>query len=110
MLVNFKYFIFAGYEKDVKNKIFSANEGLERRFDAIYKIAVDDSRHLAQIFMKLNCDSGWTVAMTLDRVTQLFDQNKAEIKFGGADAESRGSEHGRGRIRGISGGGNILEG
>ena len=85
-------FIFAGYEKDVKAKIFSANAGLERRFDAIYKIGLDDPMHLAKIFMKLNKDDNWTVSMNLTDIQHLFSLNKGDIKFGGADAESIAEE------------------
>lgn len=85
-------FIFAGYEKDVKAKIFSANAGLERRFDAIYKIGLDDPAHLAKIFMKLNKDEKWNVSMNMTDIQQLFTNHKADIKFGGADAESIAEE------------------
>mgnify|MGYP006161317445 CR=1 FL=1 len=85
-------FIFAGYEKDVKAKIFSANAGLERRFDAIYKIRLDDPTHLARIFLKLNKDEKWNVAMNMADIQQLFNNHKADIKFGGADAESIAEE------------------
>tara|TARA_B100001094_G_scaffold329723_1_gene393114 strand:- start:1265 stop:2464 length:1200 start_codon:yes stop_codon:yes gene_type:complete len=85
-------FIFAGYEKDVKSKIFSANAGLERRFDAIYKIGMNDPAHLAKIFLKLNRDEKWSVSMKLSEIQQLFSSHKADIKFGGADAESIAEE------------------
>lgn len=81
-------FIFAGYEKDVKSKLFSANAGLERRFDAIYKIGLHDPSHLAHIFLKLNKDEKWSVGMKMHDIQQLFSNHKADIKFGGADAES----------------------
>jgi len=85
-------FIFAGYEKDVKAKIFSANAGLERRFDAIYKIGLNDPAHLAKIFLKLNKDEKWNVSMQMADIQQLFSNYKADIKFGGADAESIAEE------------------
>jgi len=85
-------FIFAGYEKDVKSKIFSANAGLERRFDAIYKIGLNDPAHLAKIFLKINKDEKWSVSMKTQDIQQLFSNHKADIKFGGADAESIAEE------------------
>lgn len=85
-------FIFAGYEKDVKAKIFSANAGLERRFDAIYKIGHDNPEHLANIFLKLNNDTKWSVGMQMSDIQQMFLTHKADIKFGGADAESIAEE------------------
>ena len=85
-------FIFAGYEKDVKSKIFSANAGLARRFDAIYKIELNAPAHLAKIFIKLNSDEKWAVAMKVTDIQRLFSDNKADIKFGGADAQSIAEE------------------
>ena len=85
-------FIFAGYEKDVKANIFSANAGLERRFDAIYKIDTGDPMHLAKIFMKMNTDEKWSVSVSLEDIQALFMSNKADIRFGGADAENIAEE------------------
>lgn len=79
-------FILAGYEKDVRKKLFEANCGLERRFDAIYVIKKATTAHLLKIFEVKNQLAEWNLEETVDRVLQeMLQKHESKLEFGGGD-------------------------
>lgn len=79
-------FILAGYEKDVRKKLFEANCGLERRFDAIYVMKKATTEHLKRIFDVKNKLAEWNVEEAVDEVLQdMLSKHESKLQFGGGD-------------------------
>lgn len=54
-------FIFAGYEKDIKENVFAQNEGLDRRFPFEYRLSDYGPKELYDIFQIQAKKKGYTV-------------------------------------------------
>jgi len=82
-------FIMAGYADMVKNNLFSANEGLARRFNSIFVMEKPTPVEMSKIF-KVICNKakGWKCIAIEDNLTKLFEQSKDQFKDSGGDIES----------------------
>tara|TARA_B110000196_G_scaffold320189_1_gene341028 strand:- start:2876 stop:4066 length:1191 start_codon:yes stop_codon:yes gene_type:complete len=79
-------FILAGYEKETKAKLFGANCGLERRFDAIYSIKKSSEAQLVAIFKSKNKLAEWAEETDVDEVVEkLCKKHGEKLAFGGGD-------------------------
>lgn len=82
-------FIFAGYEKDCREKLLAVNQGLERRFSSIFLIKDPSIKELAQIFrVLLKKERGWKTLMQEQTIIDLFTTKKDLFKNAGGDVES----------------------
>ena len=82
-------FIMAGYSDMVKNNLFSANEGLARRFNSILVMEKPTPTEMAKIF-KVICKKakGWKCIAVEESLTKLFEQSKELFKDSGGDIEA----------------------
>ena len=82
-------FIMAGYAEMIKNNLFSANEGLSRRFNSIFVMEKPNPNEMAQIF-KVICNKakGWKCVAQTDDLTKMFEQSKEYFKDSGGDIEA----------------------
>jgi hypothetical protein len=79
--------IIAGYETDLNDCFFAANQGLNSRFTWRFKIDEYSAADLYNIFIKKINDSGWSMADNLIDV-KWFEKNKALFKSYGRDIET----------------------
>jgi SpoVK/Ycf46/Vps4 family AAA+-type ATPase len=79
--------IIAGYETDLNECFFSANQGLNSRFTWRFKIDEYSAADLYNIFIKKINDSGWSMSDNLIDV-KWFEKNKALFKSYGRDIET----------------------
>jgi SpoVK/Ycf46/Vps4 family AAA+-type ATPase len=79
--------IIAGYETDLNDCFFSANQGLNSRFTWRFKIDEYNAADLYNIFIKKINDSGWSMSDNLIDV-KWFEKNKALFKSYGRDIET----------------------
>ena len=82
-------FIMAGYADMVKNNLFSANEGLARRFNSIFVMEKPTPPEMAKIF-KVICNKakGWKCVAQEESLKKLFVESKEFFKDSGGDIES----------------------
>lgn len=82
-------FIMAGYSDMVKNNLFTANEGLARRFNSIFVMEKPTPPEMAKIF-KVICNKakGWKCVAPEDALSKLFVEAKDLFKDSGGDIES----------------------
>jgi ATP-dependent 26S proteasome regulatory subunit len=79
--------IIAGYETDLNECFFAANQGLNSRFTWRFKIDEYNAADLYNIFIKKINDSGWSMSDNLIDV-KWFEKNKASFKSYGRDIET----------------------
>lgn len=79
--------IIAGYEKDLNECFFNANQGLNSRFTWRFKIDEYNAADLYNIFIKKINDSGWSMSDNLIDV-KWFEKNKSSFKSYGRDIET----------------------
>lgn len=92
--------IIAGYEKDLDNCFFAANEGLKRRFTFRYNVKEYDYGELLNIFQMKIKNEDWTIDLNSDKpegdtnnyteenLKSLFKQNKDKFPYSGGDIET----------------------
>jgi len=82
-------FIMAGYADMVKNNLFTANEGLARRFNSIFVMEKPSPSEMTKIFMVIcNKAKGWKCVAQEESLTKLFVESKELFKDSGGDIES----------------------
>jgi ATP-dependent 26S proteasome regulatory subunit len=79
--------IIAGYETDLNECFFAANQGLNSRFTWRFKIDEYSAADLYNIFIKKINDSGWSMSDNLIDV-RWFEKNKTSFKSYGRDIET----------------------
>jgi Holliday junction resolvasome RuvABC ATP-dependent DNA helicase subunit len=77
--------IVAGYEAELKARLFSANSGLDSRFIWRFRIAAYSPADLAAIFVKKVADAGWSA--DANTLPDWFSRHRAVFKFGGRDVQ-----------------------
>jgi len=79
--------IVAGYEEEMNETFFKANQGLNSRF--IWRFKVDDytSKELMAIFKKKVGENAWTFDCDTKICEKWFEHKIAEFKFFGRDME-----------------------
>lgn len=77
--------IIAGYEEEVNKCFFSINKGLERRFPWVHKLEPYTFHELAEIFVKLLSDIGWTTHVPLERIASIISDNRLCFVYNGGD-------------------------
>jgi SpoVK/Ycf46/Vps4 family AAA+-type ATPase len=80
--------IVAGYEDDVRNCFFSVNQGLERRFPWVHKIAEYSNEELTTMFEKMVNDSNWLLNVNKDVLINIIKKNRKLFKNVGGDIET----------------------
>lgn len=85
-------FILAGYEQDIKERIFTVNKGLERRFPWVHKISGYSAKELAEIFIYKVNQAGWKTDVPLQKITETFEDRKQLFKNHAGDVERLFSE------------------
>lgn len=80
--------IAAGYEKDIKQRFFAKNEGLERRFTWIHNIEEYSPDNLTEIMMLKIKDMNWDTSFKREEMVKLIKNNKDYFKNAGGDIET----------------------
>jgi Holliday junction resolvasome RuvABC ATP-dependent DNA helicase subunit len=68
-------FIGAGYEDDIKRCFFSANKGLERRFQWIHRIEKYNEYDLADIMIKMIKEMEWHISLKREEIIQIIKKD-----------------------------------
>jgi Holliday junction resolvasome RuvABC ATP-dependent DNA helicase subunit len=79
--------IIAGYEDELNNTFFKANQGLRSRF--IWRFNIDDYsvKELMEIFiLKITCND-WKISVEQDQLLKWFQSKRVEFKSFGRDME-----------------------
>ena len=75
-----------GYKKDLNERFFKYNEGLESRFPNRFDIASNTSDELYDIFMKFASETNWSLEEeTKEELKSLITQNRSALKYCGRD-------------------------
>ena len=77
--------IIAGYKKALKERFFSQNEGLERRFTQRFNIDEYEPADLRLIFFKIVKDNEWDIENEEEIPNSFFETNKDYFIFNGGD-------------------------
>ena len=80
-------FIMAGYEKAIKERLLSSNEGLERRFGAMYSMKPPDAAQCAAIFQSLARSQKLTPTFDAESSTAFFREHSEAFRYAGGDLE-----------------------
>ena len=80
--------IIAGYETDLNECFFNANQGLNSRFTWRFKTDDYSAEDLYNIFVKKVNDDNWSFLEQLDINVKWFEKNKRYFKFYGRDIET----------------------
>jgi hypothetical protein len=80
--------IIAGYEKDLEECFFSANDGLRRRFTFKYVVEGYDSVELKEMFELKVKQENWTLEIEDDDLLMFFRNNKEKFPYYGGDIET----------------------
>jgi len=80
--------IIAGYETDLNDCFFSANQGLNSRFTWRFKTDDYSAEDLYKIFVKKVNDANWSFLEESDINVKWFEKNKRYFKFYGRDIET----------------------
>ena len=80
--------IIAGYETDLNDCFFSANQGLNSRFTWRFKTDDYSAEDLYKIFVKKVNDDSWSFMEQSDINVKWFEKNKKHFKFYGRDIET----------------------
>jgi SpoVK/Ycf46/Vps4 family AAA+-type ATPase len=79
--------IIAGYENEIKNCFFNANEGLESRFIWRFKIDKYTANELMRIFIKKTNKNDWIIICEEPELEKWFCENIDNFKHYGRDME-----------------------
>jgi len=77
--------IVAGYKDALKQRFFSQNEGLERRFTHRFEINKYSPSDLRLIFFKVVRENNWSILKEKDISVGFFEKNIDYFKFNGGD-------------------------
>jgi SpoVK/Ycf46/Vps4 family AAA+-type ATPase len=80
--------IIAGYEKELKERFFSWNMGLDSRFPWRHETTEYNSNELARIFRKKIHDSRWSCSLNTIELSEWFDKKKGLFNYFGRDMET----------------------
>lgn len=80
--------IIAGYEKELKQRFFAWNMGLESRFPWRHETTEYNSNELARIFRKKIHDARWSCSLNTIELTNWFDNKKTLFHYYGRDMET----------------------
>jgi SpoVK/Ycf46/Vps4 family AAA+-type ATPase len=80
--------IIAGYETDLNDCFFSANQGLNSRFTWRFKTDDYSAEDLYKIFVKKVNDDSWSFMEQSEINVKWFEKNKKHFKFYGRDIET----------------------
>jgi len=80
--------IIAGYETDLNDCFFSANQGLNSRFTWRFKTDDYSAEDLYKIFIKKVNDDSWSFMEQSEINVKWFEKNKMYFKFYGRDIET----------------------
>ena len=80
--------IIAGYEKELKESFFSANQGLDSRFTWRFKIDDYTADDLYNIFLKKVSDIDWQIDANSKITAEWFKRHKECFTFFGRDIET----------------------
>ncbi len=80
--------IIAGYEKELKERFFAWNMGLNSRFPWRHETTEYNSNELARIFKKKIHDARWSCALNISEMTEWFDKKKDLFVYYGRDMET----------------------
>lgn len=80
--------IIAGYETDLNDCFFSANQGLNSRFTWRFKTDDYSAEDLYKIFVKKVNDDNWSFMEQSEINVKWFEKNKKYFKFYGRDIET----------------------
>lgn len=80
--------IIAGYENEIKNCFFNMNQGLERRFPWVHRIAEYSYQQLTDIFLQMVTKINWSTNVDKENLNKIFKDNKELFKFAGGDVET----------------------
>lgn len=86
-------FIGVGYEKDIRECIFSGkrgecNEGLERRFPWVHRIDEYSPIDLARILFQKVANQDWYLNLSLEACASVIEKNKDLFKHAGGSIET----------------------
>ena len=81
-------FIMAGYAKAIQTQLLGANEGLERRFGAIYAVQKPTVHELAELWRQKVSVCGWKTTVTTEQASILLAQNPEVCLYHGGDMTS----------------------
>lgn len=81
-------FIGAGYEEDIKKCFFSANKGLERRFQWNHTIDKYNEEDLTDIMFKMVEEMQWQMILDRKDIVKLIKDNINFFKNAGGDIET----------------------
>lgn len=79
--------IIAGYEKSIKDRLFSLNEGLERRFPWRFHINTYSNVELKDIFLFCVKRDNWDISLDERVISEKIKQNKDLFNQNGGDCE-----------------------
>lgn len=80
--------IIAGYETDLNDCFFNANQGLNSRFTWRFKTDDYSAEDLYKIFVKKVEDDNWSFMEQSEINVKWFEKNKKHFKFYGRDIET----------------------
>jgi hypothetical protein len=80
--------IIAGYEKELKQRFFAWNMGLDSRFPWRHETTEYNSNELARIFRKKIHDARWSCSLNTLELTNWFDNKKTLFHYYGRDMET----------------------
>lgn len=82
--------IIIGYEKDVKERFFAYNQGLERRFSIVFVLGEYSGFELARIFRHKIKELDWKMdkSLGIESQTKFFETHKSKFKFHAGDVET----------------------
>lgn len=80
--------IIAGYEKELKERFFAWNAGLNSRFPWRHETTEYTPTELSQIFRKKVHDARWSCSISAAVLASWFDDKKGEFKYFGRDMET----------------------
>lgn len=80
--------IIAGYEKELNERFFAWNAGLNSRFPWRHETTEYTPKELSQIFKKKILDAKWSCSIKPDILAGWFDDKKANFTYFGRDMET----------------------
>lgn len=79
--------IIAGYEKELNERFFAWNTGLNSRFPWRHETTEYNPKELSQIFRKKIHDARWACSIKPDMLSEWFDNKKEHFTYFGRDME-----------------------
>lgn len=80
--------IIAGYERELKERFFAWNAGLNSRFPWRHETTEYTPTELSQIFRKKVHDARWSCSISAQVLASWFDDKKSEFTYFGRDMET----------------------